>query len=639
MNLLFAELKRRNIFRVAGAYVIVGWLTMQVISVMTPALNLPDWVDSFFAILFIACFPIALLFAWAFELTPEGAKRTSSIDAHDSIRDQTGRKLDFAILGGLGLVAALIIGTSLFSGPTSSSDVKSTAVATEKDVSTAETGTSIAVLPFADMSASGDQEYFSDGMAEEILNALVKVPELRVAGRTSSFSFKGRDADIREIGQALNVVHVLEGSVRKQGNNVRITIQLIKSEDGIHLWSETYDGSLDNIFELQERISRAVTGELKVVLELEEGERLVPELTPYQDAYEAYLRGRELHRRVWGDNTLSQAVAQYERAIEIDPNFIEARVGLASALYLLPVYKTGVDNIEHLSMTEDAIDDILALDPDNASARSIMASVRTAQSNFKTAIDLRFESQKLGGDAHIGYIDSTNFSLGYDCAVIGQSRRAVELMERAVAQDPASGIALAQLGIAYFAIGKFDKAETTLRQSEALGFLPAGNEVAHILHNRGEHDNAFAYALRAVTRMSDFIDGTINIESNLIPVFGKAIFTNDPEATEISQKAIRALLSDSNLKINTTILKSLMDLQMADEFMDEYSRNVYANRAFSLTHIWSDSEDARAIRLHPRFPLWADEIGLVEAWQAYGWPDKCTPNQGTDGSNGQLSCS
>ena len=265
LNSLFAELKRRNIFRVAGAYVVVAWLTMQVIAVMTPALNLPDWVDSFFAILFIAGFPIVLLFAWAFELTPEGVKRTTSIDAEDSIRGQTGRKLDFAILGGLGLVAALIIGTSLFSGSSPSPDVQSTAV-TEKAIPSAEAGTSIAVLPFADMSSAGDQEYFSDGMAEEILNALVKVPQLRVAGRTSSFSFKGKDTNIREIGQALNVAHVLEGSVRKQGNNVRITTQLIKSKDGIHLWSETYDGSLDNIFELQESISRAVTGELKVVL-------------------------------------------------------------------------------------------------------------------------------------------------------------------------------------------------------------------------------------------------------------------------------------------------------------------------------------------------------------------------------------
>jgi len=637
LNSLFAELKRRNIFRVAGAYVVVAWLTMQVISVMTPALNLPDWVDSFFAILFIASFPIALLFAWAFELTPNGMKRTESVHADDSIRGQTGRKLDFAILGGLGLVAALIIGTSLFSESTSSPDIQSTAII-EKEIPTVETGTSIAVLPFADMSAAGDQEYFSDGMAEEILNALVKVPKLRVAGRTSSFSFKGKDADIREIGQVLNVAHVLEGSVRKQGNNVRITTQLIKSEDGIHLWSETYDGTLDNIFELQESISRTVTGELKVVLELEEGERLVPELTSNQEAYEAYLRGRELHRRVWGDETLSQAIAQYERAIEIDPNFIEARVGLASALYLSPVYKTGLDDIEHLSITENAIDRLLALDPDNASARSILASVRTAQSDFKTAMDLRFESQRLGGDSHIGYIDSTDFSLGYDYAVIGQSRRAVELMERAVAQDPASGIALTQLGIAYFAIGNLDKAEVTLRQSEALGFPPAGTEVAHILYNRGQYDAAYAYALRAVTRMGDFIDGTISIEPSLIPVLGKAIFTIDPEATKISQKTMRELLSDPNLKINTTILKGLIDLQMVDEFLDEYSRNIFANRAFSLTHIWSDSEDARAIRLHPRFATWADNVGLVIAWQAYGWPDKCKPNVGTDGSDGQFTC-
>jgi len=162
----------------------------------------------------------------------------------------------------------------LFSGSTSSQDAKSAAV-TAKEMPAAETGTSIAVLPFVDMSAAGNQEYFSDGMSEEILNALVKVPELRVTGRTSSFAFKGKNMDIREIGQALNVAHILEGSVRKQGNAVRITAQLIKSEDGVHLWSETYDGTLDNIFDLQDEVSRAIAEELEIKLNLGESTRIL----------------------------------------------------------------------------------------------------------------------------------------------------------------------------------------------------------------------------------------------------------------------------------------------------------------------------------------------------------------------------
>ena len=280
-------------------------------------------------------FPIALVFAWAFEMTPEGVKRTEAVDQDASITDQTGRKLDFAILGGLALVAGLAI--FQITRPNAPATV-----ITEADVSQpalvssvpetygVEDEKSIAVLPFVNMSADPDQEYFADGISEEILNALVKATGLRVAGRTSSFSFKGKDATIKEIGETLNVAHVLEGSVRKQNNAVRITAQLIKADDGFHLWSETYDGSLENIFDLQENISRKVTEELKILLDLNADERLANEMTTSTKAYDLFLRGRELVAKRHHGN-LENGMLLMQQAVEEDPEFAEAWAVLAEA--------------------------------------------------------------------------------------------------------------------------------------------------------------------------------------------------------------------------------------------------------------------------------------------------------------------
>ena len=264
MGTLFTELKRRNIFRVAGVCAVVGWILMQVVAVMTPALNLPDWVDSFFAMALIIGFPVAVLLAWAFEMTPEGVKRTEHVKDADSITGQTGRRLDFAILGGLVVVGVLVVGNRFIPQRVVAPDVTVQAVAEE----TVE-DTSIAVLPFADLSPSGDQEYFSDGIAEEILNVLVRVDNLKVASRTSAFGFKGQEAlGIPTIAKRLNVRHVLEGSVRKSGEMLRITAQLIDASNDKHLWSQTYDRKLttENIFAIQDEIANEIVKQLGIVM-------------------------------------------------------------------------------------------------------------------------------------------------------------------------------------------------------------------------------------------------------------------------------------------------------------------------------------------------------------------------------------
>jgi len=257
---LFGELKRRNVFRVALAYLIAAWLVLQVSQLVLEAIEAPAWVLKVFLLIFALGLPIALLFSWAYELTPEGVKRESEIDRSSSVTHQTGHKLNqITIVMVIALVVLVAAGQMnlIESGSPPIEDVPA-------DVSLADK--SIAVLAFEDLSPEGDQEYFADGLSEELLNVLARIPDLQVAGRTSSFAFKGQNRDLREIGEILNVAHILEGSVRKSGNQIRVTAQLINAKTGFHLYSETYDGSLTDVFAVQDEIAASISSALRTEL-------------------------------------------------------------------------------------------------------------------------------------------------------------------------------------------------------------------------------------------------------------------------------------------------------------------------------------------------------------------------------------
>lgn len=249
------ELKRRNVFRVGIAYAVVSWLIIQVVGVALESFGSPPWVMKTLLVVLAAGLPFALIFAWAFELTPEGLKKEKDVDRSVSITHVTGRKLDYTIIGILIVALAyfaydkFVLTGSENHFPKATQD---TSEAPNQNGSLTPPGKTIAVLPFVNMSSDPEQEFFSDGISEEILNSLSKVKELQVAGRTSSFAFKGKNQDLRMIGETLGVGHILEGSVRKSGDQVRITAQLIQVDNGFHLWSETYDRKLDNVFAIQE---------------------------------------------------------------------------------------------------------------------------------------------------------------------------------------------------------------------------------------------------------------------------------------------------------------------------------------------------------------------------------------------------
>ena len=320
------EIQRRNVFRVATAYGIAGWLIIQVADTIAPQLGFPAWIPSFVTVLVLTGFPIALILAWAFELTPEGYKKTKTVPRIQDQKARTGRRLNRIIISVLALALLFVLIERIFLAPRSY-----TAPAAGE--------ASIAVLPFADLSPNGDQEYFSDGLSEELLNTLAGVEALKVAGRTSSFKFKGKGENLTLIGTELNVDHILEGSVRKAGNRIRVTTQLIRVANGYHLWSETYDRELTttNIFEIQEDISRRVIQELKAKLLPAESERIAKIPTQDLEAYQFYLAGTQLIASRQPEDLLT-AIDKFRTATAIDPEFAEAYALLARTYGLLNLY-------------------------------------------------------------------------------------------------------------------------------------------------------------------------------------------------------------------------------------------------------------------------------------------------------------
>jgi len=360
---LLGELKRRNVFRVAGVYAVVGWLLVQVAASLEDAIGLPAWFDGFVVSLLAIGFPIALIFAWAFELTPEGIKRTAAVEADESITAQTGSKLDVV------LVIALLLFAGAMLIPRFLGQEQLPALITGSSAASA----SIAVLPFADLSPDGDQEYFGDGIAEELLNVLAKVDGLKVAGRTSSFAFKGRNEDLREIGRVLDVAHILEGSVRSQGNKVRVTAQLIQVSDGFHLWSETYDGDLNDIFAVQDDIASRILVAMKAQLDVEDAPGVAPVQRADVTAYGRFLEARDLiFTRDPGN--MERAMTLLDEAIAIDPGYAPAYASRAKALLLLsdrPGSYGTIPATEAQPRAEADIERALELDPELGDAHAV----------------------------------------------------------------------------------------------------------------------------------------------------------------------------------------------------------------------------------------------------------------------------
>ena len=372
----YDELKRRNVFRVAVAYLVASWLLLQIVDVLVPILDLPGWVGKLvFLVIVIGVIPV-LIFSWAYEMTPEGLKPESEVDHDQATTLQTAKKLDRVTIILLLIVAGIIMIDRFIPETVDQPVIPSITLASGPLMATAPAeviGASIAVLPFVNMSADPENEFFSDGIAEEILNVLASISGLKVAARTSAFSYKGTKTHISRIAEELGVTHILEGSVRKSSNQVRVTAQLIKADDGFHVWSQTYDRELINIFAIQDEIAESIAAALKVSLRLES--RPAGNLTGTNsiEAYEHYLKGMSL----WHERTLTSlesASKEFEAAATLDPQFAKAWAGQALVWTVFNTYTNKTVAGAH-DRARTAARRALSLDPESVESMAVLGFI------------------------------------------------------------------------------------------------------------------------------------------------------------------------------------------------------------------------------------------------------------------------
>jgi len=462
------ELKRRNVFRVSIAYAVSAWVLLQIVDLVLENITAPEWIMQVFMLALGIGFPLAIIFAWAFEMTPEGVKLEKHVDRSQSITQVTGQKMNRGIIIALTIAVLLLLVDRFQTTPETASPVaeklKETTEAVTETAETAEK--SIAVLPFVNMSSDPEQDYFADGISEEILNALAKVTELKVAGRTSSFAFKGKNEDLLAIGKVLRVNHILEGSVRKSGTRVRITAQLIKVEDGFHMWSETYDRELDDIFAIQDEISSAILVQLKTQLL---GDQQMLTVQADARAYDLYLLAKQrIYERT--EASLEMAVKLLKEAITIDASYAPsfAQLGIAT-LFLSEQNYGSVPHLQSIATGGKYLEKALQLAPQNAEALGGMGLYyMLGARDHKKAIDLLQQALAINPN-----LVNASTWLANELNETGKLRESLQIREQTFQRDPLHRPTFGNLQQSYMVFGQEEKA---LEMLEGLQVYLPGDE-------------------------------------------------------------------------------------------------------------------------------------------------------------------
>ena len=588
----FAELRRRRMYRIAATYLVVAWLAVQVVNNLSPALRLPEWASSFVVVLLLIGFPVALIFAWVQQMPSEGTS-----PAPNAV-------LDWTLVGALAVVL-------LFMGYQQLAPRQSGVEAAREAPTSQGSAMSLAVLPFSNLSGYASQEFFSDGMTEEITAALAKISNLQVVGRTSAFAFKGQNRDLRVIGQALGATHLIEGSVRKAGDRVRITAQLIRADNGLNLWTENYDRQLIDIFAVQEDIGQAIASALSVPLGLKQGESLVRNRTADLESYDQYLRARALFR-ARGTANLSQAIAVLDAVVARDPGFAPAWALLAYAIILEGTDDTGYGRVEE--------------------ARRILDTARP-KADRAAREALRLDPQHAGGYAALARIELTR-------AKWGESE---ELFKRALALDANDPETLHPYSSALATEGRLKE---SLRLRENLRtlepFVPIYNiATARVMQFNGQ-SQATIPILQAIPAES-----AVGFARNLHLARAYAAEGRFSEASDILLATSQQ--SDANRKALEDAARLLRSAPKAPgapaslpslegELNFAYAFVGAPERAFESAENALDVGDANSNALrslwHPafavtrktdRFKTLVRMAGLVDFWRERGWPDLCRP--------------
>jgi TolB-like protein/Flp pilus assembly protein TadD len=492
----FAELKRRKVFRVMAVYGGVAFVILQIADIALPGLGLPEWTITLILVLTLLGFPLAIVLAWAFEMTPDGVKKTGDAapgEITQIVSAPAGSRWPVGLAAAAGTALFLIAAWLMFGRPgPGGAGTAGTAIDSDAPVE------SIAVLPFADLSPAGDQQYFGDGLAEELLDALANVDGLIVAARTSSFRFKGDDVDIPEVAEKLGVQTVLEGSVRSGGERLRITAQLVNAE-GFHLWSDSYDvtvAEMNDLIGVQEEIAQSIVAALSLAPESTTGaeplETLVAQGTDNLEAYNAVLRGRYL-RAQRTPRGLASAAEQFERAVALDPDYAEAWADLGMTNNLRTGWGFSIDSLVEARGAE-ATDRALALDPEMAEAYTargyifswIQPDSAAADRDFARAIELdpryptsyHWRGEVLGDRGH--------------------PESGIPYLEKARELDPLSPIILVDLATAYDQAGRWEDAGSLFDEVLELepDFAPAFSALDYHAYLNGDPESALAHSLR-----------------------------------------------------------------------------------------------------------------------------------------------
>jgi serine/threonine-protein kinase len=487
----FAELKRRNVYKVAVAYAVVAWLLVQVATQVFPFLEIPNWVVRSVIVLVVIGFPIAVVIAWAFEATPEGIKRTEIADAMPATAAQKKHAWIYVVIGcGAISVALFFLGRYTVAPQSGRPGGPSLP---EK---------SIAVLPFDNLSEEKGNAYFAEGIQDEILTRLAKVADLKVISRTSTQRFKSAPSDLREIAKRLGVMNILEGSVQKSNDQVRVNVQLINALTDAHLWADTYDRKLIDIFAVESEIAKTIAETLQAKLTGSEKRLIAKTPTANPEAYELYLKGRFFwNKRTAAD--LRRSIDYFNQAIAKDPDYALAYAGLAQAWKLLPAFNGGAPQ-DCFPQAESAAKKALALDDTLSDAHAALASLKGvngfdyagAISEYERAIQLNPND----ATAHQWFANDT-------LANIGQTDREVAVMKRAVELDPLSLIINSNLGWAYIHAGRLDKAVAQLRKTVEMygSFYYARYALALALELKGAIPEAIAEYQKTVSITEDSV--------------------------------------------------------------------------------------------------------------------------------------
>jgi len=601
---LIQELKRRNVIRVGVLYLVAAWLLLQLTDVLSSLLPVPESAGSLVILLLALGFFPVLIFAWVYEMTPEGLKREVDIDRSQSVTPDTGKKINTLIVVLLVLAIAGLVADRLI--PESSVDTDVAAVDPVEAPLPAD-DRSIAVLPFADLSQDQDQQYFTDGLSEELLNLLAHVDELRVASRTSSFAYRGSTLGIPEISRALNVGHILEGSVRKDGDRIRITAQLIEVGSDRHLWSENFDRELVDIFAIQDEIANAIVNALTGELGMGVDKAITVKVaTESLDAYEMYLTARELFIK---REQLRESIRLFQKAVELDPDFARAWAGLGAVEAVADEWIFG-DGIDHAPLAKVAAEKALSLNPDLSMPLAVLGLVAS---------------------------DS-------DGGLIG----GLEYYAAAIEKDPKNTSAWLWQGLGQMAAGFIDEAMASLQQCLAIdpGYQNCRQHLARAYLIKGDVETALKLCNETLEHMlhstSDALVSTYvrngqrylalfiadaRLGSAGAPVIEWIRAIENPDADNSSGLA---RLKDWERQTSSgERLSSITPMFLSFRAYDELAE-IPGMAEYSLWH-----PDGDEFRTTPSFKTIIRQIGVFEYWQVRGFPPQCKPVGDDDFESGR----